>query len=154
MSGSGAAERRDEVDILLVEDQAEDADRLRVAMRAALPAARLHHARSVREALEGLRERPYALVILDLMLPGQGGFQALMAMRAGWPELPVLVLTSITEDGPRFLCRELGAHYYQVKPPHAAGYARFAAFVAETMAARSFAALRAGSWDDRCGALA
>ena len=36
----------------------------------------------------------YALVLLDVMLPGQSGLDVLSAIRARLPELPVIVLTA------------------------------------------------------------
>ena len=36
----------------------------------------------------------YALVLLDLMLPGKSGLDVLSAIRARMPELPVIVLTA------------------------------------------------------------
>lgn len=45
------------------------------------------------EALRRIDELQPDLVILDVALAGLGGFETLELMKAGWPELPVLMLT-------------------------------------------------------------
>ncbi|MFQ5536965.1 MAG: response regulator [Gemmatimonadota bacterium] len=58
------------------------------------------------------------LVILDLLLPGLGGFQV-MEWTAGQPELreiPVVVLTSSVNPGDRGLALSLGARAFHSKP--------------------------------------
>jgi two-component system copper resistance phosphate regulon response regulator CusR len=58
----------------------------------------------------------YALLILDVMLPGRDGWQILQAVRSAGLETPVLFLTArdAVEDRVRGL--ELGADDYLVKP--------------------------------------
>jgi len=58
----------------------------------------------------------YALLILDVMLPGRDGWQILQAVRSAGLDMPVLFLTArdAVEDRVRGL--ELGADDYLVKP--------------------------------------
>lgn len=63
------------------------------------------------EALSGA----YALVVLDVMMPGIGGIEALRRIRAG-SEVPVLMLTAKGDDMDRILGLELGADDYVPKP--------------------------------------
>ncbi|MCB2038741.1 MAG: response regulator transcription factor, partial [Ottowia sp.] len=45
-----------------------------------------------------LRERGQLdVVLLDIALPGQDGLGALQALRASWPDLPVLILSTYPE---------------------------------------------------------
>lgn len=73
-------------------------------------------AASGREGLERVRERPSDLVILDVTMPGLGGFEVLERLRAADEELPVLMLTA--RDAPTDQVRglESGADDYVVKP--------------------------------------
>jgi two-component system, OmpR family, response regulator MprA len=69
------------------------------------------------EALRRARERPFDLVVLDLMLPGLDGIAVCRRLRATSP-IPILVLTARgrTEDRVRGL--DSGADDYVAKPFH------------------------------------
>jgi DNA-binding response OmpR family regulator len=58
----------------------------------------------------------YALVLLDLMLPGKGGLDVLDAIRAGMPELPVIVLTARAAVEQKVQGLDRGANDYVTKP--------------------------------------
>jgi two-component system response regulator CpxR len=57
----------------------------------------------------------YALVILDVMLPGIRGFEALRQIRAK-SAIPVIMLTAHGEDVDRIVGLEIGADDYLAKP--------------------------------------
>lgn len=57
----------------------------------------------------------YALVVLDVMMPGMGGIEALKRIRAE-SGLPVVMLTAKGEDMDRIVGLELGADDYVPKP--------------------------------------
>jgi DNA-binding response OmpR family regulator len=61
------------------------------------------------------RDRP-DLVILDLMMPGTGGLQALAKMRADDDDLPTILLTARGEEIDRIVGLEMGADDYLSKP--------------------------------------
>jgi two-component system, OmpR family, response regulator CpxR len=65
----------------------------------------------VTKALSG----DFALVILDVMMPGLNGFEVLKRIRAA-SALPVLMLTARGEDVDRIIGLELGADDYLAKP--------------------------------------
>jgi two-component system response regulator CpxR len=67
------------------------------------------------EGVARVGARPYALVVLDVMLPGIGGFEALRRIRAG-SSIPVLMLTARGGDVDRIVGLELGADDYLPKP--------------------------------------
>ncbi len=54
-------------------------------------------AASGREALEMLRAGEVDVLVLDLSMPGEGGVDTLAAVKARWPELPVLILSGFPE---------------------------------------------------------
>jgi DNA-binding response OmpR family regulator len=67
--------------------------------------------RGVDEALSG----NYAIMVLDVMMPGLNGIEALRRIRAQ-SRLPVLVLTGRGDDADRITGLELGADDYVAKP--------------------------------------
>ena len=58
----------------------------------------------------------FALVILDLMLPGAHGFDVLKALRAEHHSVPVLVLSARQDATDKIRALELGADDYLTKP--------------------------------------
>lgn len=56
------------------------------------------------------------LILLDLVLPRQGGFEILKAVRATRPTLPVIILTARGDESERVTGLRLGADDYVVKP--------------------------------------
>jgi CheY-like chemotaxis protein len=111
--------------ILLVEDNASDRDLMRTAWEEAGYEARFEEAVDFYSALERLRrladdpmlERP-GLILLDLNLPGGNGKDILSYLKgtAELHDLPVVVLTTSSDNKDRAECLELGAHDYEVKP--------------------------------------
>ena len=65
--------------------------------------------------LERALSMEYALVVLDLMLPGMGGLDILRRLRKVSP-VPVLILTARGEDSDRIRGLEMGADDYVPKP--------------------------------------
>ena len=58
----------------------------------------------------------YALVLLDLSLPGKDGLEVLPAIRARLPDLPVIVLTARAAVEQRVAGLDRGANDYVTKP--------------------------------------
>jgi two-component system response regulator CpxR len=59
--------------------------------------------------------KAFTLVVLDVMLPGQNGFQVLTQLRKT-SQIPVLMLTARGEDVDRIVGLEMGADDYLPKP--------------------------------------
>lgn len=70
------------------------------------------------EALALLREKPFDLVVLDLMLPGLDGLTILKVLRREPlnADVPVLLLTARREETDKVLGLETGADDYLTKP--------------------------------------
>jgi DNA-binding response OmpR family regulator len=66
-------------------------------------------------ALELLAEAAPDLIVLDLMLPGVDGLEILRQVRAT-SDIPVIMLTALSEEADRVTGLELGADDYVVKP--------------------------------------
>src|SRR5215471_17614180 len=67
------------------------------------------------EAVEKALTGNYALLVLDVMLPGLRGFDVLQKIRAT-SRVPVIMLTARGEDVDRILGLEIGADDYLPKP--------------------------------------
>jgi DNA-binding response OmpR family regulator len=71
--------------------------------------------RSGEEALAELERHPVRLVLLDIGLPGQDGFDVCRAMRAR-SQVPILMVTARDEEPDRIVGLEVGADDYITKP--------------------------------------
>ena len=70
------------------------------------------------EAMQALRERPFDLVLLDIVMPRKDGFDTLAEIKADpvLRELPVIVISGV-EDTPSIVrCIEMGALDHLPKP--------------------------------------
>lgn len=67
------------------------------------------------QALEQIRSRAIDLVILDVMMPGQNGFELCSQIRREYA-LPVLLLTAKSDQADVIMGLELGADDYMAKP--------------------------------------
>ncbi|HEX9024016.1 MAG TPA: response regulator transcription factor [Geobacteraceae bacterium] len=77
---------------------------------------RVSHVESGEEALERLQYERFALIILDIMLPGIDGFTVCERIRVADNRVPVLILTARSAEGDRITGLERGADDYLVKP--------------------------------------
>lgn len=67
-------------------------------------------------AEHALAERDYALILLDLGLPGRQGLQVLQNYRAGGGQAAVLIVTARDTSGDKVLGLDGGADDYLIKP--------------------------------------
>ena len=68
--------------------------------------------------VSSVRARPPALVVLDLMLPGENGLDVCRAIRSDptISSVPIIILTAKTEETDRIVGLELGGDDYVTKP--------------------------------------
>src|SRR5262245_1117855 len=66
--------------------------------------------------LEKAARDPYALIVLDVMLPDKSGFEALRNLRASGVRTPILMLTARGDTHDRVRGLEMGADDYLAKP--------------------------------------
>ncbi|MGK6324332.1 response regulator [Sphingomonas sp. DT-51] len=100
--------------ILIVEDDAALARSLVALLRGAGHA--VDHVATGEDALMVTAGEPYALVVLDVGLPGQDGFAVLQALRRRGERVPVLMLTARDALDDRVRGLDLGADDYLRKP--------------------------------------
>lgn len=67
-------------------------------------------------ALAMARDNPPDIVVLDVMLPGLDGLEVCRRLRAGEPDLPILMLTAKDRVPDRVAGLDAGADDYLVKP--------------------------------------
>jgi DNA-binding response OmpR family regulator len=77
---------------------------------------RVSHVETGEDALERMQYDRFALIILDVMLPGIDGFTVCEKIRAMDTRVPILILTAKSEEADRITGLEKGADDYLVKP--------------------------------------
>lgn len=78
----------------------------------------VEEARTGEDALRLVRERPYQLVVLDLMLPGLSGMELCRIFKQDpkTASLPIIMLTARSEEMDKIMGLETGADDYVTKP--------------------------------------
>jgi DNA-binding NarL/FixJ family response regulator len=84
--------------VLIADDHELIREGFRRILQAGSAAPYIGEATDVHEAMELARRERWSIVILDLNLPGRSGMEALKALKAEFPSLPVLVLSSYPEE--------------------------------------------------------
>ncbi|MDB6125455.1 MAG: response regulator receiver protein [Pedosphaera sp.] len=114
--------------ILIVEDNADDADLLRIALQKNKVTNPIHIVENGLEAIKYLRaEAPYSergdfpfptIIYTDLKMPFKDGFEVLQWIK-DHPQccvIPVIIMTSSSQDSDVRKAYTLGANSYIVKP--------------------------------------
>lgn len=65
---------------------------------------------------EQLAAAPTHLIVLDVNLPGESGFDIAQRLRAGYPSLNIIMVSARTEEQDRIRGYESGADFYLTKP--------------------------------------
>ncbi|MFZ9752703.1 MAG: response regulator transcription factor [Cyanobium sp.] len=106
--------------LLVVEDDDTIRDTIRDAL--SLEGFTVTACANGRDALVSLQrvsatgEAPFALVVLDLMLPGLGGLELCRQLRQAGDRTPILVVSARDSETDRVLGLEVGADDYLIKP--------------------------------------
>ncbi len=120
--------QQEAVEILLVEDNEDDAELTLMALKKHNLANHIVRARDGAEALDYLNgrgafagrdvERLPKLVLLDLKLPRVSGFEVLKAMKGDglFKRIPVVVMTSSQEEKDIIASYDLGVNSFITKP--------------------------------------
>lgn len=100
--------------VLLVDDEVDFLDTLSERMRAR--GMNVVTSSSGEEALKKVEREPYDVIILDLMMPGVDGLEALKVLKAKRPELQVILLTGHATVEKGIEAMKLGAIDFLEKP--------------------------------------
>jgi two-component system response regulator len=125
-----------EVEILLVEDSAADAEMTIRALKKANIANKLVHLQDGAEALDfvfcrgNFSERNPAnkpkIILLDIKMPKVDGIEVLRQLKSNEDtrRIPVVIMTSSNEDSDVVASYDLGVNSYVVKPVDFEGFAK------------------------------
>ncbi len=78
-----------------------------------------HEAEVVRDgesAIQRAQQKPFDLIILDVMLPRKDGFEVCRELRRAGLRVPIILLTAKAQESDKVLGLELGADDYVTKP--------------------------------------
>ena len=103
--------------VLVVDDVADNRDIL-VRRLGRLGIGMVEQATNGREALEAIARQEFDLILLDIMMPEMDGFEVLQNLKAQHKliDLPVIVISALTDLDPVVRCIELGAEDFILKP--------------------------------------
>lgn len=118
MDGEGLGQNEAMPPSLLI---VEDDDTIRDTIREALfiegfEVAACADGQEAMDLIQQRKQDPYALIVLDLMLPGLSGLDLCRRMRASGDQTPILVVSARDHEMDRVLGLEVGADDYLVKP--------------------------------------
>lgn len=100
--------------ILLVDDEANITDLAELYLKK--EGYRCKAARDGKAALQAVHDHKPALMVLDLMLPEQDGYEVCRRLRAENNPIPILMLTARDDDVDKIVGLEMGADDYLTKP--------------------------------------
>jgi len=100
--------------ILIVED--ERAIRKFIKINLEREKFKVFEAETGEEAIEIGNRGNLDIVILDLMLPGIGGYEVCKHLREKYPEIGIIMLTAKSQDMDKIMGLEYGADDYMTKP--------------------------------------
>ncbi|MDE2421737.1 MAG: response regulator transcription factor [Gammaproteobacteria bacterium] len=99
--------------ILVIEDEPEIAEILQVYLQH--EGFRTQHANNGRQGIQFWRQLQPDLVLLDIRMPGHDGLDILQTIRSE-SNVPIIMLTALTDDITKLLSLRLGADDYIAKP--------------------------------------
>lgn len=80
--------------ILLVDDHTLVRRGLANLLKSSVEAAEVSEAADADQAIEALRKAPHDVALVDIRMPGRDGLDLLREIRAEWPDVPVIMLSS------------------------------------------------------------
>ena len=100
--------------VLIIEDEQDLVDLLSIHLRDL--ALEVENELDGQKGLEKALKEDYALIVLDLMLPGLNGIEVCKALRKADNMVPILMLTAKSEEFDKVFGLEIGADDYMTKP--------------------------------------
>jgi len=67
-------------------------------------------------ALELTSRRTFDLMLLDIMMPGYSGLEVMTVMQAARPDMPIVVVSALSDQATKKQAMTLGARGYLTKP--------------------------------------
>jgi two-component system cell cycle response regulator len=104
------------MNILIVDDDSTDVRFLQELLTEAdAGSSRLVHVENLTTALQRLQEELFDIVLLDFFLPGSQGLESLHRLREQTPEVPIVFMTGLNDEGLGHKMIKSGAQGYLVK---------------------------------------
>ncbi len=100
--------------ILIVDD--EEAIRRIIARLLSREGYECFQAEDGEAAWKMLQQANYSLMVLDIMMPGATGMQLLERVKAGRPDLAVIMVTAVEDQATAMRALQLGAYGFVIKP--------------------------------------
>jgi len=89
-----------EIKVLLVEEKPDEAGIIRGLLDDAyLKGFSFHHENSFQRAIDRLRKDSYDIVLLDLSLPDAQGVESIRVVNLEFPNLPIVALSNVSDEG-------------------------------------------------------
>lgn len=101
--------------ILLIEDNADHADLIKRCIKKALPTAKLKHCTTLKDGVLSLKDSKYNIILLDLRLPDSNIEFTLHRVVENFPNIPIVVLSSLKDDEIASKSLLIGAQDYLCK---------------------------------------
>ncbi|MGE0450267.1 MAG: response regulator transcription factor [Vicinamibacterales bacterium] len=101
-------------EVLVVEDEPEMRDLL--ADNLEFEGYRVASVGSAEEAMQRIEQRVFAVIVLDIMLPGASGYELCRRIRERGARIPIIMLSAKNDESDRVLGLDLGADDYVSKP--------------------------------------
>ncbi|SRR5258706_3104116 len=98
--------------ILIVDSSIRIIERLEEIISEAETITAIHRAVSYEEAKKLFKENKYAIVILDIDLPGNGSFKLLNEIKKTGEEICVIILFTQMDNYIQERCKSLGADFF------------------------------------------
>jgi len=103
------------LNLLLIEDDSNIIDTVRLALKLCWPKARLFSASRGRQGIDLAGAKNLDIVLLDLGLPDMSGFNVIKEIRS-FSAVPIMIITVMSDEKDIVKGLELGADEYVVKP--------------------------------------
>jgi two-component system invasion response regulator UvrY len=100
---------------LIVDDDGFVRERLRAVLEDAYPSARFDEASDADEAVRLAGGQPYAVILLDVRMPGRSGIEALPDLKLLQPAAAVVIVTVGERDGYERAALRAGAAAFVAK---------------------------------------
>ncbi len=100
--------------ILILDDEQEIRESLEQLLK--LEGYNPDSATTAEDGLKKVEERVYDLILLDINLPGQSGFEVLKSIKRGSPDTGVIMITAYDSSQMAFQASKEGAESYITKP--------------------------------------
>ncbi len=107
------------LDVLIVEDNREDAQLLELALKRVRPDIEINYAQTMSDACSAVRDHNFDVVLLDLRLPDTDGTSGITQIQQANDSVPIVVISGNDDEDVAVRSVKMGAEDYLVKGDYA-----------------------------------